>query len=212
MFYTRCSYVGQTTKDQKRMHGRGIFTFSNGNRYVGTFHDGAFHGEGIIFFTEANGGGQFRGKWDSGRCISGEHIFSDGLQFETESWMHCTPQDRRYWDEYLTFIHPPIAGAAKNAITPDYSTTDGVPPAFAGGKPRGLSDVQDLFWTTAPLPPPEHQTKLSVSKDAACFEHDMATLIAIANNATERDRSNPKAHRPPVPPREGNAPTSAVAH
>ena len=190
------------TKDEKRMHGRGIFAFANGNKYVGMFHDGEFHGEGIIFFTEENGGGQYRGLWEGGRAVSGEYVFNDGLQFEKEGWGHCTDQDRRYWDEYLTFIKPPAAGSDDVTMVPDYSVTNGIPPTFSGGKPRGLRDVQSLFWTTADAPRPEHEHKEVIDKSGATdpAKKDMATLIAEANGDVDRDASNHKAGRPPVPP------------
>ena len=179
MFYTRESYSGQTTKDTKRMHARGIFSFANGNKYVGTFHDGMFHGQGIIFFTKANGGGQFRGTWKDGECLGGDYIFADGLQFLEHDWGHCTEQDRRFWDEYLTFIKPPtVDGNDVKTVTPDYSTSDGVPPAFANGKPRGADDVTDDFWCGKETPKarPEHDEKAVVAGTG----HDMAATIATA--------------------------------
>lgn len=175
MFYTRCTYVGQNTKDQKRMHGRGIFTFANGNQYVGTFHDGMFHGQGIIFFTPQNGGGQFRGVWNLGKQVSGDYIFSDGLQFATENWTHCTPQDRKLWHEYLTFIQPPEVPGFPS-LTPDYAVTDGIPPTFSEGKPRGMQDVHDIFWSAAAPPKAEHEEVA----DHLASGDNMATVIAKA--------------------------------
>jgi hypothetical protein len=189
MFYSRVSYEGQTTKDHKRMHGRGIYTFSNGNKYVGTFHDGDFHGQGIIFYTKENGGGQYRGVWDLGKNLSGQYFFSDGLQFEEKDWGHCTDSDRRLWEEYLVFIQPSglectAEGARKAAsaspatyhtITPDYTTSDGVPAAFANGKPRGLDDITPNFWKAADEPWPEHEQLADPAK-----EPEMAEVIAIA--------------------------------
>ncbi len=183
------------------MHGRGIFRFANGNTYVGMFHDGAFHGEGILFFTEQNGGGQFRGLWENGVNIDGQYIFGDGLPFDEANWAHCTEDDRRFWDEYLTFIQPPKAPQAKGpTTTPDYSVTNGIPPAFAMGQPRGLQDVQSKFWSTAQPPAPEHQHKEVVSMDRASQPgyKSMSVLIAEANGDTNRDAANPKAGRPAV--------------
>lgn len=178
MFYTRCASVGQTTKDQKRMHGRGIFSFANGNKYVGTFHDGMFHGEGIIFFTAENGGGQFRGVWNLGKNISGDYIFRDGLQFATDNWSHCTPENRKLWDEYLAFIQPPQL-PDHVTLTPNYATTDGIPPTFAEGKPRGMQDVHDIFWSAAQPPKPEHEE----IADFRAEGDDMATIIAKSRPA-----------------------------
>jgi hypothetical protein len=171
MFSAKCAYDGQKTKDGKRMHGFGVFTFADGSKYVGAFHDGAFHGHGIVFFTEADGSGQYRGVWEHGKNLSGQYFFADGLPFDAEAWSHCTEADRRMWNEALAFVQPSgpavtavgaklvaAAGASSvNTITPDYATTDGVPAAFAGGKPRGFGDVSEAFWRSAPAPAPEHE-------------------------------------------------------
>lgn len=155
------------------MHGRGIFTFANGNKYVGTFHDGLFHGQGIIFFTQQNGGGQFRGIWDMGKQVSGDYVFRDGLQFAPDNWQHCTPEDRKLWHEYLAFIQPPEVKGFPS-LTPNYAVTDGIPPTFASGKPRGVQDVHDIFWSAAAPPKPEHEEVA----DPLAAEEDMATVIA----------------------------------
>jgi hypothetical protein len=165
MYYCRTAYQGKHTADGKRMHGHGVFTMANGDQYVGTFHDGAFHGNGVVFFTAANGGGQFRGTWNQGKLVSGEYIHGDGLRYQEKGWTHCTEADRRYWNEVLKFIAPPtvsVGGASSSSSssalmtkTPDYSVTDGIPPAFADGQPRNASDVTDAFWQQAPDPKPE---------------------------------------------------------
>eukprot|EP00758_Cryptobia_borreli_P007806 Tbor_TRINITY_DN5332_c2_g2::TRINITY_DN5332_c2_g2_i2::g.5171::m.5171 len=178
MLFSRCSYKGQLTSDQKRMHGRGIFTLSDGSHYVGTFHDGMFHGHGILFFTPKQGGGQFRGTWELGKCIGGDYIFSDGLKFSEEEWEYCTERDRRFWCEYMEFIKPVSSGktAHKEHITPDYSDTNGIPPVFANGKPRKFSDVSNNFYTgpTAPVHVPECK---EISETTGVPE-DMAVIIA----------------------------------
>lgn len=182
MFLCRTSYEGQKTKDNKRMHGRGIFEFSDGNKYVGEFHDGAFHGPGILFFSQKNGGGQYRGIWDSGRNTNGEYIFKDGLQYNEDpaKWTHCTLDDRRLWNEFLQFVVPSQDSktdipphllnqtngdkeAAKQMLqwtTPDYSTTDGVPAVFANKQPRNVEEVNARYYE--PKPEPEHSGKTSV--------------------------------------------------
>jgi hypothetical protein len=176
MLLCRGQYEGQRTADGKRMHGRGVYTFPNGDRYMGAFHDGAFHGTGVLFFADKNGGGQYRGVWDSGKCISGEYIFGDGLAFEASGvaadWTFCTPQDRRMWYEQLRFIAPPsgtaeslpphVAGASASTsggsdaawTTPNYGTTDGIAPAFREPMPASAAE----FCRGAP-PPPEHAGK-----------------------------------------------------
>jgi hypothetical protein len=173
MFHAKCSYDGQKTKDGKRMHGFGVFTFADGSKYVGAFHDGAFHGHGIVFFTDSDGAGQYRGIWEHGTNLSGQYFFADGLPFDAEAWSHCTEADRRMWNEALAFVQPcdatvtaegaaaaskmAAAGSSMPTITPDYATTDGVPGAFAAGKPRGYGDVTEAFWRSAPPPAPEHE-------------------------------------------------------
>ena len=189
MLFTRTSYDGQRTQDGKRMQGRGIFSFSDGSKYVGTFHDGTFHGHGIIFYPPTDGGGQFRGTWNEGNCMGGEYIFSDGLKFSETEWEYSTERDRRFWDEYLTFIKPKASSkhstnvmksglAMAAGITPDYSTTDGIPEAFANDKPAKMEDVPDTFWNGSNVPPAaaEHQGVAAVTGQA----EDMAEIIAVS--------------------------------
>ncbi|ESL06035.1 hypothetical protein TRSC58_06297 [Trypanosoma rangeli SC58] len=93
MFYTGCSYRGETTPDGKRFHGQGVYTFANGDTYVGAFKDGRMHGHGTLFFTAEKGGGQYRGVWEDGRNLSGALVFSDGLVYgsgENTSTVHAT--------------------------------------------------------------------------------------------------------------------------
>ena len=170
MFFARTSYEGKHTADGKRMHGHGAFTFASGDTYVGMFHDGAFHGQGVVFYTAKNGGGQFRGLWDCGTLVRGDYVFCDGLEFAEKDWSHCTPSDRRLWHEVLTFVAPPTAasgagggGADTVTVTPDYATTDGVPPAFSHGKPRAATDVSANFWRSAPNPPAEFSGPASLT-------------------------------------------------
>lgn len=191
MFFTRSSYAGQTTRDGKRMHGRGIYTLADGSKYVGAFHDGTFHGHGIIFFTPSAGGGQFRGAWNLGECLGGDYVFDDGLEFTSDDWVYTTDRDRRFWHEYLSFIKPEGKGGrdisgTKGVITPDYSTSDGVPPSLADGKPQFADDVSDAFWATAPLPRPEHE---GVAQIVGTSE-DIA--VAIAESRDKGLRSRPK--------------------
>eukprot|EP00906_Rhabdomonas_costata_P032593 RCo045912 len=120
MFYTKCSYLGE--KMNGRMEGRGKFTFANGNRYIGFFKDGVFHGQGTIYFTAENGGGKFTALWKDGIAQEGTYLFSDGLEYSPASWEYCTPADRRFWREHNAFIAPPAAGDVASTIIPDYSS------------------------------------------------------------------------------------------
>eukprot|EP00667_Euglena_gracilis_P000756 EG_transcript_756 len=118
MYYTRCAHAGERTNG--RMEGRGKFTFANGNYYIGGFLDGAFHGEGAIYFTPENGGGTYQATWAHGVAQEGTYFFHDGLKYEQEGWDYCTPQDRRFWREHNSFIVPPFAGPKGSLIVPDY--------------------------------------------------------------------------------------------
>lgn len=52
MNFIGSKYQGQKTTDLKRFHGLGQYTFPNGDRYVGGFYDGCFHGYGVIFYRK----------------------------------------------------------------------------------------------------------------------------------------------------------------
>ena len=126
MYHCGESYVGEYTKDGKRMDKKGTLTFSSGNQYVGDFNDGRFDGNGTIMFTKEQGAGQHRAKWEAGIALEGECIFQDGLSFDTEDWGFCTPEDRRLWKEKLTFVAPamPTRGAPEDVILPRYEDAE----------------------------------------------------------------------------------------
>eukprot|EP01065_Artemidia_motanka_P002703 TRINITY_DN1126_c4_g1_i1.p1 TRINITY_DN1126_c4_g1~~TRINITY_DN1126_c4_g1_i1.p1 ORF type:complete len:172 (+),score=58.70 TRINITY_DN1126_c4_g1_i1:78-593(+) len=128
MYHCKEAYRGEKTEDGKRMHNRGQFNFANGNSYQGMFDDGRFHGEGVLHFTMANGGGQYRSLWRKGECEKGDYIFADGLEYSLHDWNYCTQQDRRLWKEHLTFITPPVIDGAdpKDTIYPNYGSVDPV--------------------------------------------------------------------------------------
>lgn len=50
MQFIGSDYLGLTTRDGKRFDGLGLYTFPNGDRYVGGMLDGVFHGHGVLFF------------------------------------------------------------------------------------------------------------------------------------------------------------------
>eukprot|EP00656_Telonema_subtile_P046313 TRINITY_DN52712_c0_g1_i1.p2 TRINITY_DN52712_c0_g1~~TRINITY_DN52712_c0_g1_i1.p2 ORF type:complete len:101 (+),score=22.18 TRINITY_DN52712_c0_g1_i1:98-400(+) len=68
--------------------------------------------------------------------------------------------------------------AVAAGITPDYSTTDGIPEAFANDKPAKMEDVPDTFWNGVNVPPAaaEHQGVAAVTGQA----EDMAEMIAVS--------------------------------
>eukprot|EP00760_Papus_ankaliazontas_P012686 PhM_4_TR15495/c0_g1_i1/m.32504 len=147
MYYTRAMYKGERTQDGKRMEGNGIYSFPNGDRYVGEFKDGVFHGKGIVFFSQSHGGGQYRAEWSEGIAVKGTYIFQDGLEYDPVKWGYCVPENRRLWREQLEFVAPPhpFKEHPKDYMyaTPDYSTTDGIPDSFRDKQPRGYFDVDE---------------------------------------------------------------------
>ena len=126
MYHCGESYTGEKTADGKRMHNRGTLRLSSGNEYTGDFNDGRFDGEGIIHFTQEQGGGQYKASWKDGIAQQGECVFRDGLSFATSQWQYCTQEDRRLWSEHLTFVAPalPDRGDPADTIVPPYEDAD----------------------------------------------------------------------------------------
>jgi hypothetical protein len=60
------TYVGQVRAGTETPHGRGVYTWADGNRYEGEWRDGEMHGRGV--FT-----------WTNGRRYEGEYL---------DGWMH----------------------------------------------------------------------------------------------------------------------------
>ncbi|AAZ12395.1 hypothetical protein, conserved [Trypanosoma brucei brucei TREU927] len=123
MFYTGCSYRGERTSDDRRFDGQGIFTFANGDTYVGAHRDGCMHGHGTLFFAKERGGGHYVGVWENGRNVSGAFVFSDGLV---------------YGSGEQTKIPDPSAGGP---LTPEVSETGTILAAQQSGN-TGESDKQ----------------------------------------------------------------------
>lgn len=97
-FFSECNYEGDIVND--RNEGKGVFTFSNGNRYEGDFKDGMFHGKGVIYFPT---GSRYEGEWDMGREVSGRYMFNDNLEYKNPAeWGYCCPDDRRLWTEIVS--------------------------------------------------------------------------------------------------------------
>lgn len=172
MYYTGCSYEGETTGDGRRFGGQGVFTFANGDTYVGAFHDGCMHGHGTLFFTEERGGGQYRGVWENGRNVSGAFVFADGLVFggrdgagvscgDGGAWRYCREGDRRLWAEHLREVMPVLPQQAilggvrvpqstlwaeEPVVAPCVAEEAKTPATFAQRQPRSLTDVPAEFW------------------------------------------------------------------
>ncbi|GAB5373415.1 hypothetical protein AAMO2058_001749600 [Amorphochlora amoebiformis] len=88
------TYTGPERKG--KAHGEGKKVLEGGLVYEGGFHDGFFHGNGAITFSD---GGKFVGIWNRGKMQQGQFHFQDGLCYQSTNWDYCSPQDRRFWDE-----------------------------------------------------------------------------------------------------------------
>ena len=67
-------YVGEF-RDGK-FHGQGTFTFANGNRYIGEFRNGKRSGQGTHNYA---GGDTYAGEWrDDKRHGQGTYFFAEG--------------------------------------------------------------------------------------------------------------------------------------
>lgn len=81
-----------------RPHGRGTYTFVNGNIYEGEFTNGQFNGEGQMIFP---GYGKHVAKYQNGRALGGQFLFEDGLEYQPQSWPYCVEGDRRFYHEVV---------------------------------------------------------------------------------------------------------------
>ena len=60
-------YVGEVKNGKG--HGKGTFTFANGDKYVGEYKDGEYHGQG----TYISASGEIKkGIWENGELIEKE--------------------------------------------------------------------------------------------------------------------------------------------
>ena len=67
-------YVGEW-KDGK-YHGQGTYTYANGDEYVGEYKDGKYHGQGTLTFAN---GDEYVGGWKDNKVHGqGTYTFSDG--------------------------------------------------------------------------------------------------------------------------------------
>lgn len=68
-------------KDGKK-HGRGIYMYSDGGRYEGEFKNGDFNGRGILTYAD---GGRYEGEFkDDKRHGQGLMVYADGTTYEGE--------------------------------------------------------------------------------------------------------------------------------
>ena len=60
------NYVGPM--ESGRYEGEGVYTYPDGTRFEGSFHNGAFHGKGKMIFAN----GVFNGVFRDGKEVDGE--------------------------------------------------------------------------------------------------------------------------------------------
>ena len=87
------NYVGPM--ESGRYEGEGVYTYPDGTRFEGSFHNGAFHGKGKMIFAN----GVFNGVFRDGKEVDGEYVFNDGLKYQDKNWSYSTPADRRFFTE-----------------------------------------------------------------------------------------------------------------
>ena len=107
---------------------------------AGEFSKGQFHGKGVLTFPN---GGRFVGTWENGRAVDGQYEFVDSLSFEdddeeneaagSEAWSYCTPADRRFWSEQQR--------GSVFVVEPQLSNDDPAPPV-----PKGCFDVGEGYY------------------------------------------------------------------
>lgn len=74
-------YEGEVSFTGK-MHGKGVFTYNNGNKYEGSFKEGVKHGSGV--FTWANGD-LYKGEFENDlRCGYGVYTSQNGNKYDGE--------------------------------------------------------------------------------------------------------------------------------
>lgn len=92
-------YDGEIANGRYEGKGTYILPTKASSKYVGTFQDGAFHGQGVLTVD----GGKFVGEWNRGKMVSGKFIFEDGLEYkpmnDTEPWNYCSNSDPRFFIE-----------------------------------------------------------------------------------------------------------------
>ena len=103
----------------KQLKYRSFFS----GKYIGSFFNGVFHGEGTLYVD----GGRFYGDWDNGRLISGSFIYDDELTYQGDDkgWSYCTKEDPRFFSEICEGIDS--EGPLK------YPTPNPAPPVLPDG-------------------------------------------------------------------------------
>ncbi len=80
MEYGYATYVGQVLPDNRTAHGRGVCTWTDGERYEGEFRDGKQHDYGVDAFVD---GDWYDGEWHDGEQHGrGVFRFADGRVFD----------------------------------------------------------------------------------------------------------------------------------
>eukprot|EP01135_Chromosphaera_perkinsii_P005965 Nk52_evm10s375 gene=Nk52_evmTU10s375 len=109
MEYTGSDYMGDIVN--RRMEGKGVYTFRTGTIYKGDLVDGEFHGHGTLHFPN---GGKYEADWEHGLATQGSYTFRDGLVYELEGWDYCTSDDRRFYRERVEGLKPAGESQKKN--------------------------------------------------------------------------------------------------
>eukprot|EP00002_Diphylleia_rotans_P000305 TRINITY_DN10162_c0_g1_i3.p1 TRINITY_DN10162_c0_g1~~TRINITY_DN10162_c0_g1_i3.p1 ORF type:complete len:547 (-),score=138.13 TRINITY_DN10162_c0_g1_i3:608-2248(-) len=68
------SYYGKWSNN--KYHGHGLYQYINGDWYAGQWKSGVKSGLGLYYFAATNT--QLRGRWDTGKFVSGDWLFADG--------------------------------------------------------------------------------------------------------------------------------------
>lgn len=97
---TGAVYEG-ATQNLRMESEKSIYRFPNGDYYEGGFLNGAFHGEGTIYFKDA---AQLWGEWEHGELKKSRFFFKDNLEWKEKDWEYCKEEfgDRRLWSEIVT--------------------------------------------------------------------------------------------------------------
>ena len=73
------TYVGEVDFNGK-LHGKGVFTFNNGDRYEGGYKEGLKHGKGKFTWADGN---EYEGEFeDDMRCGTGVYCYKNGNRYE----------------------------------------------------------------------------------------------------------------------------------
>ena len=67
------------------MHGRGTYTYADGDQYEGDWKDDRRHGKGTVTYAAVEGGAaeKYEGDWSDGKMHGyGKYFYADGGAYE----------------------------------------------------------------------------------------------------------------------------------